>query len=86
MDDKIKMMMPPKQSSELNVLLSFSRKLFEFHSKLHWVNKAQGWFANCGVPKHRYIAVDSAGRVCTSGKEFMRAEEENTYPVSVYEI
>ena len=68
------------------VLFSFEKELFRFESEAQWVNKAKTWFASCGVPKHRYVAVDAAGRVCTSGREFMRATKEDTYPITVYEI
>lgn len=64
----------------------FTRELFVFTSEKHWINKAKGYFASCGVPSSRYICLDVAGRVCVSGAEFMRATKEGTYPIVVYEI
>ena len=60
--------------------------LFEFDSKQHWVNKGRSWYATCGYRLHEVIALDAIGRVVVSGKEFMRAEDEGTYPVTVYPI
>ena len=66
--------------------LQVKREMFRFESEIRWVNKAQSWFKNCGVPRHRYICTDAKGRVCVSGREFMRATAEDTYPIVVYEI
>lgn len=77
---------PKNSESAVNLLVSFSRELFKFNSKTQWINKAQGWFSTCGVPKNRYIAIDTKGRICVSGKEFMRAEKDDSYPIIVYEI
>lgn len=60
--------------------------LFQFDSKLQWVQKAQSWYRHSGVKSSRTIAIDAAGRICTHGREFMRAEEEGTYPIRVYSI
>ena len=70
----------------MEITVKLKREMFSFSSKSQWVNKAASWFANCGVPKSRYLAIDTAGRVCVSGKEFMRAQDESTYPITVYEI
>lgn len=66
--------------------LQVKREMFRFESEIRWVNKAQSWFKTCGVPRHRYICTDAKGRVCVSGREFMRATAEGTYPIVVYEI
>lgn len=60
--------------------------LFRFLSKQHWVDKGRSWYATCGFRPHELITLDAAGRVCRTGAEFMRAEEEGTYPISVYPI
>lgn len=67
---------------QLNIQLG--EVLFAFHSKQQWINKAQGWFS--GLRKDSYIAIDAAGRICTMGKHFSRAEAESTYPITVYLI
>lgn len=76
--------MPDYTGTVLTVALK--GELFSFHSETHWANKAKSWYATCGVPPHRILTLDGMGRVCVSGKEFMRATAENTYPVTAYEI
>ena len=74
--------------SDSNALLGIKvkRKLFSFSSQQDWVNKAQSWYANCGVRKGHYITVDAAGHVMHMGKCFMEAERQSLYPVTVYEL
>ena len=60
--------------------------LFSFYSYTTWINKAQGWFANCGAPSREIICVDSTGRICAWGEHFMDADKRNAYPVNVYRI
>ena len=64
--------------------IKLGEPLFSFHSKQQWVNKAQSWYS--GLKKDSYITIDAAGRICTHGKHFMRAEDEDTYPITVYLI
>ena len=61
-------------------------KLFSFRDEQDWVFNAKKRFQNCGVPKGSYIAIDAVGRVCTKGREFMRATSEDTYPITVYKL
>lgn len=61
-------------------------EMFRFTSEQEWINKAQSWFRNCGVREGGYISVDSLGRVCRIGSQFMRATKENTYPIVVYKL
>lgn len=62
------------------------REICRFNSFPHWVNTAQRKLANCGVHHRRYIALDTRGRVCVMGREFMRARDEDTFPIVVYAI
>lgn len=59
-------------------------ELFRFSSFSNWVNKARGWFR--GVPAGSWVCIDQRGRICNSGKEFMRADREHAFPVVVYLI
>lgn len=61
-------------------------ELFAFTTFTQWVNKARGWYRSTGTSSHNSIAIDAAGRVCLLGVHFMRARDENTFPVRVYEI
>lgn len=66
--------------------LQLGAKLFEFSSFQHWVNKAKSWFANSGISTRETVCIDAVGRICTCGREFMRARDEGTYPITVYHI
>lgn len=68
------------------ITLTVGPHLFDFNSHTEWVNKATNWYRNCGVHSARTIAVDSVGRVCATGREFMRARDEGAFPVKVYQI
>lgn len=58
--------------------------LFEFRSFEHWVSKASGWFRSHRVRSDNCIGIDTAGRICPTGKQYMRARDEGTFPIRVY--
>ena len=62
------------------------RKLFSFSCEQDWVNRARGAYANCGVQKGFYIAIDARGHVMRMGRCFMQATKISSYPVTVYEL
>ena len=64
--------------------IEVEEKLFEFSSFTKWVNKASSWFD--GIDLNKIICVDTKGRICVKGVEFMRARDEEAFPVSVYRI
>lgn len=66
--------------------VKIKRELFSFRNEQEWVNKAQSWYANCGVRKGHYITVDALGHVMHMGKCFMEATRLGAYPVTVYEL
>lgn len=71
--------------SDVNTIsVTVGPELFRFTSEREWVNKAQSWFINSGYKGDYVLCVDSAGRVCTIGAHFMRATNENTYPIICY--
>lgn len=49
-----------------------------FSTFVQWLNKSLTWI-NSGD-----LCIDSAGRICTIGRDFMRARDEGTFPVKVY--
>jgi len=59
-------------------------ELFRFTSLQHWSNKAQGWFLGASVPPGDTVCIDAQGRLCRYGAQFMRAQEEGSYPIVVY--
>lgn len=66
--------------------INVGEPLLQFDSYQQWVNRARTWFEGLGKGSYEYICVDVSGRVCTCGKQFMRARDENTYPITVYAI
>lgn len=70
------------ESAEPKLPINIKRRLFSFESHQHWVNKAQSWYADCGVRKGFYITVDAAGHVMHQGLCFKHA----SYPVTCYEL
>lgn len=55
-----------------------------FSSFQQWVNKASSWLTSHEHyhPEHfRAICFDSKGRFCRIGRDFMRADVENAFPV-----
>lgn len=54
----------------------------EFHSYQHWVNKASSRLTS---PSHKQaICIDSKNRRCFIGADFMRARDENAFPVRFF--
>ena len=66
--------------------LQVGPELFRFETFSRWVSKAPGWFKRAGYTQHQYVCIDAAGRICTSGNQFMRADMEGTFPIVVYLI
>jgi hypothetical protein len=69
-----------------NLTICVGDPIFEFTSYINWVNKAQSWYSTCGVPARRLLTVDSLGRVCTQGSDFIRADREQAFPIRVFPI
>lgn len=73
-------------------------KLFEFPTFNDWCNTAQYKFARAGVNGTRVVAVDQKGRncavvavdqkgrICAWGEHFMKARDDNTFPVEVFRL
>lgn len=57
---------------------------FSFLNFNDWVNAAKFRFSEAKLSSDRAICVDGKGRICTCGKEFMRARDEDAFPVFVY--
>jgi hypothetical protein len=68
------------------VVTQLGDELFRFESFSKWVNKAQSWFRSAGFTRDQFVCIDAAGRICKCGNQFMRAEVEETYPITVYLI
>lgn len=74
----------PQRGQRETIEIVPGKFLFEFPSFQRWVSKASSWYGHCGSRSEETIAIDKLGRICTHGKQFMRARDENTFPVRVY--
>jgi len=52
----------------------------QFKSFQEWVNKASSWLTRRG-PNVQAICYDAKGRHCRNGGDFMRARDEDAFPV-----
>jgi hypothetical protein len=48
-----------------------------FHT---WVNKASSWLTRRGAHE-KAVCIDTKGRVCRNGGDFMRARDDGSFPV-----
>ena len=58
-----------------------------FASYTDWVNHANTRLG--GIPYHQRadtVCVDSAGRICRIGRDFIQARKDKTYPVVAYTL
>ena len=62
------------------------KSFFEFSSFENWVANASSWYPQHGAKSSNSITVDSKGRICMIGKQFMKARDDGAFPVGVYRI
>lgn len=58
--------------------------LFRFVSFGDWVGHATQKFQRAGVKGKDVVCLDSKGRVCRIGKDFMAADADGAFPVTAY--
>ena len=74
-----------KQTIETNELkIIVGELLFQFSSFDNWVNTAEIKFSSENVRLKDVLCVDNKGRILKKGKEFRRAENDDSFPVKVY--
>lgn len=61
-------------------------KAFEFSTYSNWVNKARGWFEQRGLTGNDVVCLDAKNRICRSGRDFMRARDDGSFPIVVYRL
>jgi hypothetical protein len=71
-------------SSQNLLAVRVGELLFEFTSLDDWRDTAQRKFRSMRVGSYNTISIDMVGRLCPTGRHFMRAEKENQFPVKVY--
>ncbi len=68
------------------IMIQVGEPAFKFNSYEQWVNKAQSWFSSASLDNGKAVCVDMAGRVCRIGRDFMRARDDGSFPVTVYPL
>lgn len=56
----------------------------QFSTFIEWVNKASSWLTrhpDFNSQGFRAICFDTKGRLCRCGRDFMRARDEDAFPV-----
>lgn len=61
-----------------------TERLFSFESFEDWQESNGARFYQFNVSSQNTICIDSAGRLCFYGQHFRIAEEQQTFPVTVY--
>jgi hypothetical protein len=59
-------------------------EVFSFSDFENWCDTARDKFAVAGLRGADSLCVDTQDRLCRSGKEFMRAQDDGSFPVRVY--
>lgn len=64
--------------------ITVGAEVIRFSSYQDWIARAQDKFRDAGLigRSHEYVCIDTAGRICTCGKNFKTAQ----YPVAVFLI
>lgn len=60
------------------------RELFMFDGFNHWCDTASVKYREAQVTPAQTLAIDSQGRICTTGPHFMQAASDGAYPVRVF--
>lgn len=66
------------------VTITPGEPVFSFRSKQDWVNKGPQIWRRHGATSANTICVDQKGRLVQRGEHFQRAQDDGSYPVTVY--
>lgn len=66
------------------ITISVGDELFSFSDFEDWCDTASYKFESAGFVGRHAICVDSRGRLCFRGKDFMRARDDGSFPVRVF--
>ena len=61
-------------------------EVFSFSDFENWCDTAKKKFEGAGLRGRNVICIDTRGRVCHSGREFMRARDDRSFPVRVFKV
>lgn len=73
-----------EQTNKNTITIEAGELLFQFHAYHNWLSTASRKFKIASVQSNDVLCVDRLGRVCNTGREFMRARDEQQFPIMVY--
>jgi hypothetical protein len=65
-------------------IVQLGAALFFFPTFNKWVSNAQTAWKGMGVRADDTLCIDAKGRICSIGRDFMIARDEDAFPVTVY--
>lgn len=71
-------------SNKVRVLVG--EPIFRFNSYDDWFRNARVVFDNYEVEPDDVLCLDAYGRVCNFGEHFLRAQDDDCYPIVAYEV
>lgn len=69
-----------------DISITVGELAFSFSSMGDWANQGQRIWRFHELRGDDAICVDRKGRVCRSGRDFVRAQQDDAYPINVYRL
>ena len=66
------------------IMVKVGAEAFRFNKFSDWVNGAGSLFEIAELKDRDVLCVDARGRICLTGREFIRARDDNSFPIVVY--
>ena len=64
----------------------FTDEVVVFHTFQQWVNHASSRLGGYDKREYKLLCIDKEGLACENGADFMKARDENRFPVTCYFI
>lgn len=68
------------------VVIKLGAELFQFDDYENWCDTAKRKFKKAKVHTNDVICLDTQNRICGWGEHFMKARDENAFPIKCYAI
>ena len=82
---KVKQNIKNEETETHQIPITLGKELFQFSGFENWCNTAQRKFDHVNRRGEQVLCVDTFGRVCRTGREFIRARDEGAFPVRVFD-
>lgn len=66
------------------ITVNVGEEVFSFSDFEDWCATAKWKFEDASLRSCNAICIDTRGRVCQTGIEFMRARDDRSYPIRVF--